>query len=285
MDRTSAVSVGRFENSSVLCASFSVPRFRQSVHPDNRRIQGHSGGHTVAGPGRVERPISCASRQLNLAESNYSASEAEMLAVTWGTRHYRCYLFGKRFIIRTDHAALRYLHNFADNYSRLFRWNLRLPEFDFAAEHRPGTQIRNAVALSKSVQSIAHDRDLSREEVKTEQAKEKFCQSLDVGRARGKSEYFADEDGVIYCRRKNGEHQLVLPSSIAMKVIALNHKPVTVSHPGSSHTFDILCLRFCWPRMQRNLDEYVKNFHECERLNLGMNLKHPRRRFGTNGAI
>ena len=40
----------------------------------------------------VERPISYASRQLNSAEQNYSPSEAEVLAVTWGTRHYRCYL-------------------------------------------------------------------------------------------------------------------------------------------------------------------------------------------------
>ena len=116
---------------------------------------------------------------------------------------------------------------------------------------------------------------MSREEVKTKQAKDKFCKSLDVGRARGKSEHFADEGGVIYCRRKNGEHQLVLPSSLATKVIALNHNPVTVSHTDSSHTFVILCLRFYWPRMQRNLDEYVKNFQECERVKTRHEFKAP----------
>jgi hypothetical protein len=73
----------------------------------------------------IERPISYASRQMNKAEQNYSASEAEMLAVTWGTRHFRCYLYGKRFTLRTDHAALKYLHTFADNNSRLLRWSLR----------------------------------------------------------------------------------------------------------------------------------------------------------------
>ena len=112
----------------------------------------------------VERPISYALRRLNSAWRNNSASEAEMLAVTWGIRHYRCYLYGKRFVLRTDHAALRYLHNFADNNSRLLRWSLRLSEFDSTVEHRPGTQIRHAVALSRAVQSIAHDMDLSREE-------------------------------------------------------------------------------------------------------------------------
>jgi hypothetical protein len=68
----------------------------------------------------VERPLSYASRQMNKCEQNYSATEAEMLAVTWGTKYYRCYLFGRRFTLRTDHSALAYLHKFADN-SRLLR--------------------------------------------------------------------------------------------------------------------------------------------------------------------
>jgi len=84
----------------------------------------------------LERRISYASRQMNSTEQNYSASEAEMLAVSWGTRHFRCYLYGKQFVLRTDHAALKYMHNFAGNNSRLLRWSLRLSEFDFNIEHR-----------------------------------------------------------------------------------------------------------------------------------------------------
>jgi len=99
----------------------------------------------------VERPISYASRHFNSMKHNYSASEAKMLAVTWGTRHYCCYLYGKRFVLRTDHAALRYLHTFADNNSRLLRWSLRLSDFDFTVEHRPGTQIRHVDELSWAV--------------------------------------------------------------------------------------------------------------------------------------
>ena len=98
----------------------------------------------------VERPISYAPRQLNSAEQNYSAIEAETLAVTRGTPHYRCYLYGKRFVLRTDHAALRYLHTFADN-SRLLRWSLKLSEFDFTVKHCPGTQLHLA---GLSIQSL-----------------------------------------------------------------------------------------------------------------------------------
>jgi len=55
----------------------------------------------------IERPISFASRQLNKAERAYSASELETLAVIWATKYFRCYLYGKKFLVRTDHAALK----------------------------------------------------------------------------------------------------------------------------------------------------------------------------------
>jgi hypothetical protein len=100
----------------------------------------------------VKRPISYASRQMNTAEQNYSASEAEMYAVTCETRYYRCYLYGKRFILKTDHAALKYMHTFADNNSRLLHWSLKLAEFNFEVQHRPGKQVRHVDALSRSIQ-------------------------------------------------------------------------------------------------------------------------------------
>jgi hypothetical protein len=48
----------------------------------------------------VERPISFASRQLNKAERAYSASEIEMPALVWATKYFRCYLYGKKFLVR-----------------------------------------------------------------------------------------------------------------------------------------------------------------------------------------
>ena len=99
----------------------------------------------------IERPVSFASRQLNKAERDYSASELETLAVVWATKYYRCYLFGKSFLVRTDHAALKFLHNFAENDSRLMSWSLRLYEFNFEIENVPGSKIKHVGALSRHV--------------------------------------------------------------------------------------------------------------------------------------
>jgi hypothetical protein len=82
-----------------------------------------------------------------------------------------------------------------------------MSEFDFTVEHRPGTQIRHADALSSAVQAVTNGYELSVEVVKTAQEADKLCQSLKPGAASSKSGYFIDEEALFFRRRRNGEHQ------------------------------------------------------------------------------
>ena len=86
----------------------------------------------------VVRPIAYASRQLNKAEQAYSEAEAEMLVLVWATRYFRCYTYGKQFLVRTDQSTLNHLRDFAHHNSRLLRWSLQLPELEFMVQHRAG---------------------------------------------------------------------------------------------------------------------------------------------------
>jgi hypothetical protein len=72
----------------------------------------------------IEWHIAYASRPMNKVEQHYSASEAEMLALIWAAKHLRCYLYGRKFVVRTDHSALRVLHQFSDNNAGIMRWSL-----------------------------------------------------------------------------------------------------------------------------------------------------------------
>ena len=126
----------------------------------------------------VERPIAYASRQLNSAEQAYT-SEIEMLTLVWATKYFRCYLYGTKFIVRTDHFALTYLRNFADHNNRLLRWSLKLSELHFVVEHRPGTKIAHVDALSRHVSTVTVNNCLDKVTNLQEQKKDAFCTKAD----------------------------------------------------------------------------------------------------------
>ena len=50
--------------------------------------------------------IAYVSRVLQHAERNYCTTRKELLAVIYGLKHFRQFLLGRRFVCRTDHAAL-----------------------------------------------------------------------------------------------------------------------------------------------------------------------------------
>ena len=72
-----------------------------------------------------------------------------MLALVDSLRHYRCYLLGKKFTVRTDHSALQWLRTFKEPSGHIARWIEQMAEYDFDIIHRPGKQHANADALSR----------------------------------------------------------------------------------------------------------------------------------------
>ena len=50
-----------------------------------------------------------ASKTLNAAQKNYSATEKELLAIVFALDKFRSHLFGSLVIIFTDHVALKFL--------------------------------------------------------------------------------------------------------------------------------------------------------------------------------
>nr|GEV58318.1 reverse transcriptase domain-containing protein [Tanacetum cinerariifolium] len=84
------------------------------------------------------RSIHYASKTMTEAESNYTTTEKEMLAVVYAFEKFRSYLIMNKSIVYTDHSALKYLFAKKDSKARLLRWVLLLQEFTFktAGDHR-----------------------------------------------------------------------------------------------------------------------------------------------------
>jgi len=186
---------------------------------------------------------------LNNAEQAYTTSEIEMLALVWATKYFRCYLYGTKFIVRTDHSALTYLRNFADHDSRLLRWSLKLSELDFIVEHRPGTKIAHVDALSRHVGTVTLNNCLDKTTFLQEQKKDAFCKKQINGSHSSNSDFFLDDEGAMYRRQQNGKHQLVVPETSIQEVIRENHDPIFVTHPGIQRTYRLVSLNYWWPSM------------------------------------
>jgi hypothetical protein len=212
----------------------------------------------------IERPIAYASQQIIKSERSYSASEVEALAVVWATKYFRCYLYGKKFLVRTDHSGLRYLLKFTDNNMRLMRWSLRLAEFDFDIEHMPGTKMGRVDALSQHIAAVSEKVPLTEERFLQEQKQDEFCKDQRGKSHTRKTEFCLDEDGVL-CRRQEGrDDQIVVPATLVMEVIRTNHDSVFTTHPGRKRTLDLIAVRYWWPRMRQEVEKYVSKCDKCQ---------------------
>ncbi|GJV54984.1 reverse transcriptase domain-containing protein [Tanacetum coccineum] len=65
------------------------------------------------------RPIHYASKMMTEAESNYTTTKKEMLAVVYAFEKFRSYLIMNKSLVYTDHSALKYLFNKKDAKERL----------------------------------------------------------------------------------------------------------------------------------------------------------------------
>eukprot|EP00731_Ephydatia_muelleri_P008908 Em0004g1246a len=97
----------------------------------------------------LERVVAYASRTLSKAERKYCVTRKELLAVVTFMRHFRPYLLGHHFILRTDHSSLQWIYSMKEPEGQLARWLEQIQEFDVEVVHRRGKCHQNADALSR----------------------------------------------------------------------------------------------------------------------------------------
>jgi hypothetical protein len=73
-----------------------------------------------------------------------TAYEWELIGLVQAVRHWRPYLWGRRFIVKTDHYSLKYLLDQRLATIPQHQWVGKLLGFDFSVEYKPGAA--NAVA-------------------------------------------------------------------------------------------------------------------------------------------
>jgi len=121
-----------------------------------------------------ERPIANISKTLTASQRNYSQIQKEALAIIYALKKFFQYLYGKKFILVTDHQPL--VAMFGPNRptpvlaaNRLSRWALFLRQFNYTIEYRRMSEHSNADVLSPLPvgEDTVFDRDESIDDVDT----------------------------------------------------------------------------------------------------------------------
>ncbi len=94
-------------------------------------------------------PVSYAGKKLLPRECKYSAIERECLAIVWAIQKFRVYLYGREFILQTDHQPLIYLNRTKFLNDRIMRWAMSLQSYPMRIESIKGSENVGADYLSR----------------------------------------------------------------------------------------------------------------------------------------
>jgi hypothetical protein len=99
-----------------------------------------------------EHVIAYYSKTLNPAQTNYATTEKEALAIVQAIQAFRPYLYGRQFVVLTDHNPLQCLSSGkASTNGRLQRWSMLLQEYDFKIQYKKGSLHTNVDVLSRTI--------------------------------------------------------------------------------------------------------------------------------------
>ena len=109
------------------------------------------------------RPIAFMSRALAETQSRYSNIEREILGIVTGIEYFHQYLFGRKFILYTDHKPMEnlVLKPLIDTSPRIQRLMLRLTQYHMDVVYKSGKSMLVSDCLSRMANPTTNKEDES----------------------------------------------------------------------------------------------------------------------------
>ena len=222
------------------------------------------------------KPVAFWSRKLKDAETRYSVTDIEWLAVVEAVSLvWRHFLEDIPFVVRSDHKALeRKLHKSAHDppiSGRQARWIERLMPFGLTFEYIPGEENIVADALSRYPHSITLNTTtvmhsklagiLPRIKIAAEQ--DPVYQRVLQQVTNGTNTRYRIEDGILVL----GESCVYIPEEDHLRTILLSeaHDTIFGGHFGIEKTLEKLKRYWFWPAMNKDVEEYIKTCTVCQK--------------------
>nr|GEW27713.1 reverse transcriptase domain-containing protein [Tanacetum cinerariifolium] len=239
------------------------------------------------------KPIHYASKIMNDAESNYTTTEKEMLAVVYAFEKFRSYLIMNKSIVHMDHSALKYLFAKKDAKVRLLRSVLLLQEFDFKVLDTKGDEnlaVDHLSRLENPYENVLDPKEINETFPLETLSMVTFCgdssapwfvdfANYHAGNfiikgmtSQQKNKFFKDvkhyfwDDPFLFkiCAEQVIRH--CGHGNEALDILEACHNRPTGGHHSANLTakkvFDV---GFFWPTIYKDAHEFVKNYDLCQR--------------------
>jgi hypothetical protein len=210
-------------------------------------------------------PVAFFSRPVAPRHQSLAAYERELIGLVQAVRHWRPYLWGRRFIVKTDHYSLKYLLDQRLATIPQHHWVGKLLGFDFSVEYRSGANNVVADALSRrdhdegELLAISAPRFDFIERLRHAQATDPALVAMrgELQSGARTTPWSLVADMVTF------EGRLYIPSAspLLQEIVAAVHND---GHEGVHRTLHRLRRDFHFPNMRRLVQEFVKACVTCQ---------------------
>lgn len=233
----------------------------------------------------TEKPVLFASSSLSKAKKKYSNLERKALAIIFALKKFHKYLYGRRFVLVTDHQPLQFI--FGKNKSiptsaaaRITRWAIMLSGYQYDIVYKKGMLIGNADGLSrlpcKNLTGVSdflysfnmiNKVPLNAFDIAREINRDLVLLKVKDYTISGWPQHVSDENLKPYFKKRNElsveqncillGNKVIIPKSLQKEVLDLFHE----QHNGIVRS-KMLMRSYCWwPNMTLDIEKYLNVRH------------------------
>lgn len=210
------------------------------------------------------QPLGFFTKRLNETQGKYSTYDRELLAIYKAIGHFRHLLEARQFIIYTDHRPLTFaFKQKLEKASPRQRNHLDfIAQFSTDLRHISGSQNNIADALSRieviQIQAVDYDK-LSQAQLNDDKLQDLLQSQSKVSLV---PVTLSNKKTQIYCEMSTGIARPYVPQEFRQQIFKNIH---TLSHPGIRATRKLICSKFYWPSMNKDVNNWSRGCEDCQR--------------------